>query len=89
MREIACPSCKYGVTAIEAKTINLFTEVSVTKMLIKRRCTSCGAEMNTWTIDERVPLPGNMPPPKPPPRFEQATEMRDDHGNLLFNPECL
>jgi hypothetical protein len=81
MKEIACPSCKYGVTEIVA------IEVVGRRTNIMRRCSSCGAELATYKYDDGTIVAGNMTPPPPPPMVDLVGPMRDETGNLLFNPE--
>jgi hypothetical protein len=80
MREIGCPSCKYGVTEIVA------SEVVGRRTNIKRRCTTCGAEMETYKYDDGTIVVGNMPPPTPAPMAESIGPLRNEHGELLFDP---
>jgi len=80
MREIGCPSCKYGVTEIVSE------EIVGRRTNIKRRCTSCGAELETYKYDDGTIVVGHMPPPPPAPQFDTVGPMRDEHGALLFDP---
>jgi len=77
MREIACPSCKYGVTEVVA------SEADWRRLNITRRCMTCGAQMQTYTCDDGGTVIGNMPPPKPPPQVESIGPLRNEQGELL------
>jgi hypothetical protein len=83
MREIGCPSCKYGRTEIVS------SEVEGRLTRIKRKCITCGAELATYMYNDAVAPLGNTPPPTPSEMPDIVGPLRDDKGKLLWNPEGI